>query len=345
MKISQAYIEITNRCNLNCAECYNRSGLNKKTVEISPLDFRKIIRTLHYDYGVKIFDISGGEPVLHSKWNEILQIMEEFKNCSFLIVTNGTLKNDKLYELLETSDSFIVQFSIDGASEETHSKLRGKGNFKKTISNIKSLNPKNSPIIKMVLSKHNINQLEDYFKLAANLRCIPAFSFSERTGNANDNWDSLHLTDIEKIQVIEKIKKLIEKYDIETKLPYATFDCPLAKENDSLSICIKPDGSIQPCQNLYDSKFSIGTIYDFDGEKMKKKLHELREKIINRNKSDYNCSKCIIKEICKKGCPAHAFNINRNIYDNDGACQFRRLQVIKFSVINQIREIKEQKNA
>ena len=248
------------------------------------------------------------------------------------------------YMSLETSDSFIVQFSIDGASEETHSKLRGKGNFKKTISNIKSLNPKNSPIIKMVLSKHNINQLEDYFKLAANLRCIPAFSFSERMGNANDNWDSLHLTDIEKIQIIEKIKKLIEKYDIETKLPYATFDCPLAKENDSLSICIKPDGSIQPCQNLYDSKFSIETIYDFDGEKMKK--------------SYMNCVKRLSIEISRiiiaanvlskkyvKGCPAHAFNINRNIYDNDGACQFRRLQVIKFSVINQIREIKEQKNA
>ena len=34
MRISKAYIEITNRCNLNCTTCYNRSGLNTVTREI-----------------------------------------------------------------------------------------------------------------------------------------------------------------------------------------------------------------------------------------------------------------------------------------------------------------------
>ena len=65
MRISKAYIEITNRCNLNCTTCYNRSGLNTVTREIGVTELERMITTFTA-YGAKRILISGGEPTLLS---------------------------------------------------------------------------------------------------------------------------------------------------------------------------------------------------------------------------------------------------------------------------------------
>ena len=46
MKVDAAYLEITNRCNLNCATCYNRSGLNREIRELKFEDLLACIRRL-----------------------------------------------------------------------------------------------------------------------------------------------------------------------------------------------------------------------------------------------------------------------------------------------------------
>lgn len=43
MRIRTAYIEITNQCNFDCATCYNRSGQNLETLELSPTQVRGMV--------------------------------------------------------------------------------------------------------------------------------------------------------------------------------------------------------------------------------------------------------------------------------------------------------------
>lgn len=343
MKIDKAYIEITNRCNLNCRDCYNSSGLNRSTIEISAETLQNIFSTLNKKYGVTTFHISGGEPTLHSEWHKILDLMEKETHLSFFIVTNGTIRDDRFYDLLERDKRFIVQFSIDGVDEATHSMVRGSSNFKKTIENLSSFKPKNRPIIKMVVTRYNHHQVEEYFKLACRLNAIPAFSFAEKMGNADKNWDEMYLNANEKVSVLEEISEMTKKYNVETIPPYAAFNCPITLGNP-LILCIKPTGAIQPCQNLYDERFTIGSVYDFDFNAMAFKLKSLRNEIDKRKSIDYNCERCINNHWCDRGCAASAFMLHGDILANDGACAFKTLQTVKISLLNTLKEQKERQN-
>lgn len=337
MKIEKAYIEITNRCNLNCRDCYNSSGLSSKPVEISADTLLHIFQSLYNEFKVSAFDISGGEPILHSEWHRILDIMERLSHLSFFFVTNGTVRDDRFYELLEKDKRFRVQFSIDGIDEKTHSIIRGAGNFSKTIGNLLSLKPANSPVIKMVITAFNFHQIEDYFKFAAEYGCIPAFSFVEKLGNADTNWDEMRLDDYEKISVLEKIVEMSDKYGIKVVPPYAAFSCPITRD-EPIIVCIKQNGNIQPCQNFYDDRFAIGSIYDLDFNKISMNLERLKKQLIKRSSMDYNCSRCINRELCDRGCGASAFMHHGDILANDGSCRFKTLQTIKFNLIAKLKE-------
>lgn len=86
MRFKKIYIEITNSCNLNCSFCNN----NKRDKKFMSLEqFKRVIEEIkpytHYVYlHVK------GEPLLHPKFNSILQVCDE-NNIKVNITTNGTL--------------------------------------------------------------------------------------------------------------------------------------------------------------------------------------------------------------------------------------------------------------
>lgn len=326
MDIDSIYIGITNRCNLNCVDCYNASGKNTVTVEISPYSFEKVIRFFNTEYGVKSFSISGGEPFIHSNWHQIVDVMERYDNLSFFVSTNGTIWNERYANLLEHNPGFYIQYSVDGADERTHALTRGANNFSKTIDSISKLKAVNTPTIKMVISRHNYNQLDEYFALALKLRCRPSFAFADMQGNAVINWDELYLNEAEKIRVIRKIKELIIKYNIITNPPLATLKCSLISGGDGYNICLKPNGNIQPCQALYDDAFAVGSIYSLDVLALDKKMAELINQLKKRLNIDNNCARCINRSICDKGCAANAYMIHGDIMASDGDCRLRKLQ-------------------
>ncbi len=85
-KFKKIYIEITNKCNLKCSFCPD-DGLEKKemTIEEFELILSKITPYTEYVY----LHIKG-EPLLHSKFSEIVDICKKY-NKKINITTNGTL--------------------------------------------------------------------------------------------------------------------------------------------------------------------------------------------------------------------------------------------------------------
>ena len=77
MRVKSAYFEITNRCNLNCKTCYNRSGVNTERKEISKAQLQKAIDLL-IPFGVRRILLSGGEPTVHTEFNEIMDLIDEY---------------------------------------------------------------------------------------------------------------------------------------------------------------------------------------------------------------------------------------------------------------------------
>ena len=169
-KPSLRYLElqITDRCNLGCRHCYigdfitlplvpshqgrrkcretsikERGARNKSPLplrerervrgsELSVYQIQRILKEFEKMQGLRVL-ITGGEPLLHSRFAEINEMLPQFFVRKVLF-TNGLLLNKKIIKNLNVDE---IQISIDGL-ENAHDSLRGKGTFKKTIEAVKS---------------------------------------------------------------------------------------------------------------------------------------------------------------------------------------------------------------
>lgn len=132
---------ITSKCNLRCIYCYgdfNQKGIFFDFLRIEPL-FLELSKK-----GVITLELSGGEPLMHPNFLEILELsLKYFYRVN--IISNGVLFKSNILNLIQKEKNRIgVQVSIDGCTEETNSKVRDvKNTWESTFNNIKSLRDRN----------------------------------------------------------------------------------------------------------------------------------------------------------------------------------------------------------
>lgn len=334
MKFKTVYTEITNRCNLNCSTCYNRSGLNKQTKELSIEQIEHILQVCS-KYGATRFLFSGGEPSLHSRFHELLQLLDRYPQFSFGFVTNGTVHDDVWIDFLNSHDNVTLQVSLDGASEETNRFTRGENNFKRAVEFVKKLHlPTQKPLLKMVVWQNNLCCVEDFYRLAVSLDCVPEFAFIYKSGNGSDGWDGKELSAQQKLSVLRTVRALNAEYGINAFLPMCTVRCPYSVGAEQMSVCIKTSGNIQPCQTMYADEYAIGNIFDFREEEVLERVDKLVATAKKRLSMDYGCQKCLLRSGCGKGCMSEAVNNFGDPLASDGACLFRKLQFLDMHVKN-----------
>ena len=113
-------LTLTNRCNLNCAYCYE-SGKNNNSMSF---DIAKTIidsETSQQDDSMIIFELFGGEPFL--EFNLIKEIYgyietKNLKNWLMFATTNGTLIHNEIQAwLIKHKKHFVCGLSLDGTAE------------------------------------------------------------------------------------------------------------------------------------------------------------------------------------------------------------------------------------
>lgn len=117
-------LQITNDCNLRCRHCYIGDGQRH---ELSLDQVNSVLKEFEDMQGLRVM-ITGGEPLLHSRFNEINEILPEFALRKVLF-TNGTMLRDEVIKRLNVDE---VQVSIDGL-EASHDAVRGKGMFSRAM--------------------------------------------------------------------------------------------------------------------------------------------------------------------------------------------------------------------
>ena len=163
----QVSFEITNKCNLHCVHCMNKSE-DGENVDIG-LSWEKmeILIDEMIDNNVKEIYLSGGEPTLYPHFEKLVK---KTKNAGLatLIATNAYDIESSIEIIKKYVD--IVFVSIDG-TEDTHDLFRGQpGAFSKSICNIKKLISFGIPVrISTVVSKNNLNELEKIIKIVSEL--------------------------------------------------------------------------------------------------------------------------------------------------------------------------------
>jgi len=121
-------LQIVDRCNLRCKHCYIE---NKVSNELSVSDIRNILREFEEMQGLRVL-ITGGEPLLHSRFHEINKMLPNFFVRKVLF-TNGLLLRKELLRRLNVDE---IQISIDGL-EDGHDSMRGKGTFRAAMEAVK----------------------------------------------------------------------------------------------------------------------------------------------------------------------------------------------------------------
>lgn len=158
-------LNITNKCNLACRHCYlGKPG----STHIEYHLFEKAVSQFEYLGGLKLM-ISGGEPLLHPEFWNLMEILPSYELRAVLL-SNGTLIDTKVAQKL-SSYVHEVQVSIDGIS--SHDLLRGKGSYKKAMRGISCLRRADIPVsIATMVHKYNAVEFEEMQKIFSDLGII-----------------------------------------------------------------------------------------------------------------------------------------------------------------------------
>ncbi len=324
MKINTVYTEITNRCNLNCHTCYNRSGLNRETKEISPEELEAMYLRFR-PLGMERILLSGGEPSLHSRFHEVLALADKYPELTVGIVTNGTNEDPYLIEMLNTRKNMTLQISLDGASEEVNSKTRGAGNFEKAVAFAKKIRTVGKkPLLKMVIARANIDDVEPFYRLALSLGFQPEYAFIYRSGNAEDAWNEKALSTKDKLHVLKLLDRLNGELGGDAFLPRCTVTCPYTVGLEHVSLSVETDGTIHPCQMMHDRRYAVGNLFETDNVALETALEQIVFIAKQRKETDYGCARCILRNACGRGCMGAASCLEGDALANDGECAYRK---------------------
>lgn len=155
-------LQITNRCNLLCKHCYIDGN---DFAELSIDDIKAILKEFEEMQGLRVL-ITGGEPLLHTRFEELNEILPIF-SIRKILLSNGLLMNKETIRKLNVEE---VQISIDGL-EESHDLIRGKGTFKKAIESLRIARESGLDVsVATVIHSKNLNDLDKLERLLLDMQ-------------------------------------------------------------------------------------------------------------------------------------------------------------------------------
>ncbi len=266
---------ITSKCNLNCVHCF--ANVDEARDELPFAEVRSVFDQLER---MRVFEvrINGGEPLLHPNIREILSDLEERKFRK-VMVTNSTLLNDDITDLLAKSE-VIPTISLDGSNAEEHDVFRGaRGSFDRTIKALSLLQKREMEYgINCCLHTKNINKCREITDLAIRHRASRiTFLDLKKVGRmkANLSWVPTH-KEYERAMIELVATKVKRRNRIDVALDTYLHCRPLTEtmreaEKGRYVSCpagrmrmsISSDGAVYPCNLVIsDERWTMGNIRD-----------------------------------------------------------------------------------
>lgn len=334
-QIEEIVLEITGRCNLRCKHCY--AEWDDKNGEMISFANAKAFIDRFLAAGGKEITITGGEPLTHPDFKDILTYIKSTDVSLIKVLTNGTLINDHIARFLN-APKIMVQISLDGATAETNDKIRGEGNYEAAMRGIRTLikqGVRSNLIISMTPNRYNLHEIADTVELALKLKVgYIHFSRLAKQGRSRKAWQDMKLADTDMLFLYETLKAYKDKYDdkikfsgvygenfvsrIATKAP-PSIGCDVGR-----GIRIRADGHIFPCPRFDDLQYSLGHIDTVDFAEMKRDISEIRSLLIRRVHEVAQCSGCTFRYFCGSGCLADAVLEKGTVWTSDPRCALRK---------------------
>ncbi len=328
---------ITDECDQRCKHCYIFSEDNCKKIDkmsweqmneviANCEDMCKIYSRLPYFY------ITGGDPILHSDFWKLLDLLRE-KRIPFTILGNPFHLNNEVCRNLKEKGCENYQMSLDGM-RKTHDWFRKEGSFDITLEKIECINkPGIKSVIMTTVSGKNIAEIPNIIDIVVKHK-VKIFAFA-RYCPTSDEKDT-GITPLEYKNLLDICCKKFTEYEkkgcntyfnkkdhLWTLYEYekGIFKIPKDTEEDMIydgcncgncHLTILPNGDLYACRR-FESK--VGNVFE-------DRIADIwvcdMEKYREYNKFE-KCSKCELLQFCR-GCPAVAYGTTGNFYGADPQC-------------------------
>jgi radical SAM protein with 4Fe4S-binding SPASM domain len=121
-------LQITSACDLRCRHCYLG---DHRASELPVPQVRRILTEFEQMQGLRVM-ITGGEPALHSGFDEINNMLPDFMLRKVLFTNGVSLPKERLRTLKVDE----IQISIDGL-EKAHDAVRGVGTYDRALQTVR----------------------------------------------------------------------------------------------------------------------------------------------------------------------------------------------------------------
>ena len=266
--------QLNSACNLGCLHCCEEAGhsMPDEMTKEQALDFCRQIADLDIPY----MAISGGEPLLCPHIFDVCEFIRD-KNISLKIETNGEFIDEETARRFAELKMRSVQISLDGATAETHEKLRLRGDWSKAVAACKLLIEYgvNTEIV-FVPTQFNIHEIGEVIELAYSLGVYGFYTGKTmRIGRAAQNWDIICPSEDEYAKFFDVLQEKTEKYKDKMKIYHYPYDVieelKYRLEKPSASLLVVPNGKVK----------LIGPLPFICGDLKKQSLKEIWENYIN----------------------------------------------------------------
>lgn len=218
--------ECTMSCNAKCKHCGSSAEIRKYDGELTTKEIKEGFKQIaeNMDASKILINVTGGEPLVRQDLFEVMEYATNELGFHWGMTTNGILLTDENIEKLKQSNMETISISIDGIGE-THNSFRGvPASYNTILKNIKKLQEANFVKhiqVTTVFHKQNINQLEELYKVMADLKLDSwRLASMDPIGRAKEN-DELLLNGEELKKILDFIKA--KKKDKRLELQYG---CP-----------------------------------------------------------------------------------------------------------------------
>lgn len=235
-------------CNLGCLHCCEEAGhsMPDEMTKEQAIDFCNQIADLNIPY----MAISGGEPLLCPHIFDVCEVIRN-SNISLKIETNGEFIDGETSRKLADLKLRSVQVSLDGATAETHERLRLTGDWEKAIAACKYLVELdvNTEVV-FVPTKFNIHEIGELIDLAYSMGIYGVYTGKiMQIGRAAINWDILNPSEEEYEKFFVVLNEKTEAYKGKMKIYYYPYDVieelKYRLECPSASLLVVPNGKVK----------------------------------------------------------------------------------------------------
>lgn len=166
-----ATIELTLRCNIRCAHCYNfdRETPYPRAVEGRELtddEVRQLLDDLHAE-GCLFVGFTGGEALLHPSIYRFIRHAVRL-HLSVIVKTNGTLVTPRTAARMARAGVMGVDVSLHGGTAPTHDRFTGiPGAFEKTVAGARAAKAEGMRVhLSFSLGMHDAAEVEGMKRIA-----------------------------------------------------------------------------------------------------------------------------------------------------------------------------------